>query len=107
EPIVRPHRFGELDNVLLAPHSIAHTHELFRDIGRAVCRGMLELARGRRPAGVLNPEVFDRPSFQAKWRRLRPGSRKRNRPSVRACSVSEGGSNPSLTLQARTEGRQG
>ena len=34
EPILQPHRFGRLDNVLLAPHSIGWTHELFRDIGR-------------------------------------------------------------------------
>lgn len=71
EPITAPHRFGTLDNVLLAPHSIAHTHELFRDIGRMACGGMLALSRGRRPeAGVLNPEVFERPSFRAKWQRL-------------------------------------
>ena len=35
EPVTQPHRFGELENVLLAPHSIAWTNELFRDIGRA------------------------------------------------------------------------
>lgn len=72
EPVTWPHRFGALDNVLLAPHSIAHTRELFRDIGRMACRAMHDLAVGRRPAGVLNPEVFERPGFQAKWRRLRP-----------------------------------
>ncbi len=74
EPVVEPHRFGALDNVLLAPHSIAWTNELFRDIGRAACRGMLDLSLGRRPRGVVNPEVFDRPGFQAKWRRLRCGN---------------------------------
>jgi phosphoglycerate dehydrogenase-like enzyme len=71
EPITWPHRFGELDNVLLAPHCIAWTDEIFRDIGRAVCQGMVDLAHGRRPRGVINPEVFDRPGFQAKWQRLR------------------------------------
>lgn len=71
EPVTRPHRFGALDNVLLAPHSIAWTDELFRDIGRAVCRGMLDLANGERPRGVVNPEVFERPGFRAKWARLR------------------------------------
>jgi phosphoglycerate dehydrogenase-like enzyme len=71
EPVVRPHRFGTLDNVLLAPHSIAWTDELFRDIGRCACRGMLDLSLGRRPRGVLNPEVFDRPGFRQKWERLR------------------------------------
>jgi phosphoglycerate dehydrogenase-like enzyme len=71
EPVVEPHRLGKLDNVLLAPHSIAWTDELFRDIGRASCQGMLDLSLGRRPGGVVNPEVFDRPGFQAKWQRLR------------------------------------
>jgi len=73
EPITSPHRFGQLDNVLLAPHAIAWTDELFRDIGRTVCRGMLDLAHGRRPRGVVNSEVFDRPGFREKWERLRAG----------------------------------
>ncbi len=71
EPFSRPHRFGQLENVLLAPHAIGLTHEIFRDIGTAACQGMIELAYGRKPArGVINPEVFDRPSFQAKWERI-------------------------------------
>jgi len=71
EPITEPHRFGEFDNVLLAPHAIAWTHELFRDNGIAVCQGMIDLAHGRRPKGVVNPEVLEHPGFQAKWQRLR------------------------------------
>ena len=71
EPVTRPHRFGELDNVLLAPHCIAWTAELFRDIGRAVCQGMLDLSLGKRPRGVVNPQVFERESFRQKWARLR------------------------------------
>src|SRR5213075_2395628 len=30
EPVTAPHRFADLENVLLAPHSIAWTNELFR-----------------------------------------------------------------------------
>jgi len=71
EPPKTPPRFAELDNVLLAPHSIAWTNELFRDIGRTACRSLSDLAHGRRPHGIVNPEVFDRPSFQDKWNRLR------------------------------------
>lgn len=71
EPLTSPPRWGQLDNVLLAPHSIAWTNELFRDIGRSACQGMIELAEGRRPRGVINPEVFERKSFQAKWDRLK------------------------------------
>jgi phosphoglycerate dehydrogenase-like enzyme/2-keto-3-deoxy-L-rhamnonate aldolase RhmA len=70
EPLAAPPRFADLDNVLLAPHCIAWTDELFRDIGRAVCRGMLDLAQGRVPDGVVNREVLERPGFQAKWKRL-------------------------------------
>lgn len=70
EPVVEPHPFGELDNVILAPHSIAWTEELFRDIGRTACQSMLDLSLGRRPQGVLNPTLFERDSFRAKWSRL-------------------------------------
>lgn len=71
EPVTQPHRCGELENVLLAPHSIAWTNELFRDIGRVGCQGMLDLSQHRRPPrGVLNPELFERASFQAKWDRI-------------------------------------
>jgi phosphoglycerate dehydrogenase-like enzyme len=70
EPVTSPSRFAGLDNVLLAPHSIAWTDELFRDIGRAACQVMLDLSLGKQPHGVLNPELFDRPSFEAKWKRL-------------------------------------
>ena len=69
EPVTSPHRFGELDNVLLAPHSIAWTDEMFRDIGRAACQVMADLSLGNRPRGVLNPAVFDQPTFQSKWKR--------------------------------------
>ncbi len=71
EPVTSPHRFGELDNVILAPHSIAWTDELFRDIGRAACQVMVDLSQGQRPHGVLNPEVFERPGFQSKWGRAK------------------------------------
>jgi phosphoglycerate dehydrogenase-like enzyme len=69
EPVTSPNRFAPLENVLLAPHSIAWTNELFRDIGRAACQVMVDLAQGKRPHGVLNPELFERPAFQEKWKR--------------------------------------
>ena len=71
EPITAPHRFAEFDNVLLAPHSIAWTDELFRDIGRTACQYMVDLSLGKRiERGVVNPEVFDRPGFREKWERV-------------------------------------
>ena len=38
EPIQAPPRWSALENVILAPHSIAWTNELFRDIGRCACQ---------------------------------------------------------------------
>ncbi|MDE2888191.1 MAG: dehydrogenase [Gemmatimonadota bacterium] len=73
EPVTEPQRFGRFDNVLLAPHSVAWTDELFRDIGLSACRSMVDLSLGTRPRGVVNPEVFQRRGFQAKWSRLRCG----------------------------------
>ncbi len=74
EPITAPHRFGELDNVLMAPHCIAWTEEMFREIGRAACGVMLDLSFGKRPRGVLNPEVFASPGFKTKWASHQTGS---------------------------------
>ena len=70
EPLTEPPAFAEFENVLLAPHCIAWSDELFRDIGRTVCRGMLDLAEGHVPKGVVNPDVLERPGFQAKWKRI-------------------------------------
>jgi phosphoglycerate dehydrogenase-like enzyme len=71
EPVSAEHptRLAELDNVLLAPHSIAWTHELFSEIGETACRGLVELSLGRIPRGIVNPEVLSRTGFQRKWSR--------------------------------------
>ena len=71
EPITSPHRFGELENVLLAPHCIGWTHELFRDAGRMASQAMVDLCSGKKPDGAVNSEVFERAGFQKKWERLR------------------------------------
>ena len=73
EPLTQPSRFSEFENVIQAPHAIAWTDEMFRDIGRAACQALVDLALGRRPRGVVNPQVLERPGFQQKWARLRIG----------------------------------
>jgi phosphoglycerate dehydrogenase-like enzyme len=69
EPLTRPHPLAEFDNVLLAPHCIAWTNELFGDIGRTVCQGLVDLACRKEPAGMVNLEVLQRPGFKKKWAR--------------------------------------
>lgn len=71
EPVLEPSRFRDLDNIILAPHSIAWTDELFTAMGRMCCQAMVDLSFGREPKGIINPEVLDRPGFQAKWDRLK------------------------------------
>lgn len=71
EPITEPSRFAQLEDVILASHNIAWTRELFRDIGAMASRSLIDLANGKRPKSVVNPEVFDRPSFQEKWELLK------------------------------------
>ena len=66
EPFPEGHPMASFENVILAPHAIAWTNELFRDIGRQTCAQVIELSRGRIPTGVINNAVLDRPGFQAK-----------------------------------------
>jgi phosphoglycerate dehydrogenase-like enzyme len=70
EPPSEPSRFGQFENVLLAPHSVAWTNEMFRDIGRTACQGMVDLSLKRTPHGIVNPEVLQQPGFQRKWARI-------------------------------------
>ena len=73
ELVTTPHRFGELENVILARHSIAWTDEMFRDIGRTACQSILNLSHGKRTHGIVNPELLERASFHKKWSRLTGG----------------------------------
>lgn len=60
EPAIQDHPFFTMDNVLLAPHCIAWTHELFREIGRMACTQVVQVAKGKIPDHVLNTEILDK-----------------------------------------------
>lgn len=61
----------ELDNVILAPHTLAWTEELMRDNSIEACENLLAVARGELPAAIVNREVIDRPGFKKKLARYR------------------------------------
>jgi len=67
EPTIQ-HPFFALDNVLLAPHAIAWTHELFQEISLMCCQQALALSKGNIPGGLINHEVRERPNFLEKLR---------------------------------------
>lgn len=55
-----------LDNVVLAPHSLGWTDQMFTEFGRLNAEAVLDVAAGRAPRNVVNKDVLDRPGFQAK-----------------------------------------
>lgn len=59
EPAVSDHPFFKMDNVLLAPHCIAWTHELFREMGRMACAQVAQIAQGKIPDHILNTSILD------------------------------------------------
>ncbi|NPV09545.1 MAG: dehydrogenase [Anaerolineae bacterium] len=60
----------KLNNVILAPHAIAWTTELTRDLTEEACQACLAVARGEVPEHVANPNVLDHPLFRAKLERF-------------------------------------
>ena len=65
EPALQ-HPFFALDNILLAPHAIAWTDELFQEISLMCCQQAMSLSKGNVPAGLINHEVRERPKFLEK-----------------------------------------
>lgn len=59
EPAVDHHPLFDLDNVILAPHCIAWTDELFSEIGRMACQQLVQIAEGKKPDHVVNTEILD------------------------------------------------
>ena len=61
----------KLDNVMLSPHTMAHTYELSVWMGNINSEQMLAAARGEAPGSVVNRAVLERAGFRAKLERWR------------------------------------
>ena len=75
EPLPVDDPLIKLDNVILTPHWMPATAEIWTATGRATAGGMLRAARGEVPDNVVNPEVLDRPGFQSKLLRFKENQR--------------------------------
>jgi phosphoglycerate dehydrogenase-like enzyme len=64
EPVDSADPLLALDNVVLAPHSIGLTDEIFRESGRSACRSVIDVAEGRAPRYVVNREVLAHPRLR-------------------------------------------
>jgi phosphoglycerate dehydrogenase-like enzyme len=70
EPLPSNDPLLALDNVILTPHWLASTSEVWQATGRAMVNGLFRVARGEVPDHVINREVLDRPGFRAKLGRF-------------------------------------
>lgn len=58
EPLPVGHPLLSLENVLLAPHAIGYTNELFRRCISSACERIIAVAEGRLPPNLQNPEAL-------------------------------------------------
>jgi D-3-phosphoglycerate dehydrogenase len=64
EPPEKDHPLKKLDNVILTPHTAGLTRESVLRMGLEAARSAIAVLKGRRPEGVVNPEVFDQPRWK-------------------------------------------
>jgi D-3-phosphoglycerate dehydrogenase len=66
EPPAADNPLFEMENVVLAPHSICWTDECFQAIGETAVRSLIAIKNGQQPAGLLDAAVWDHPRLRAK-----------------------------------------
>ncbi len=70
EPLPAGDPLLDLDNVILTPHWLPATTDVWKATGLAMATGMFRAAQGQVPDHVVNREVLQRPGFQAKLARF-------------------------------------
>jgi phosphoglycerate dehydrogenase-like enzyme len=68
EPTVASNPILKLDNVIVSPHALAWTDELFGNIARTAIGAILAVASGRRPEFLVNPDALSHARVKA-WLR--------------------------------------
>ena len=71
EPPPKNDPLFELDNVIVAPHALAWTKNIWHDNGIEACGHVLKVALGEVPDNVVNPDVLRRPAFLKKLERYK------------------------------------
>ena len=71
EPLPAADPLLSLPNVIGAPHSLGYTDELIRGCVEQACEALIDVASGRVPKELANPEVVDHPRFAEKLDRFR------------------------------------
>jgi phosphoglycerate dehydrogenase-like enzyme len=63
EPLPPHHPLHGAPNLLLSPHQASSSLETGERISQAAAQAIIDLMNGRRPAHVVNPEVFNSPTL--------------------------------------------
>ncbi len=58
EPIAPDNPLLAMENVIITPHALCWTDECFHDIAASALQSIVDVSLGRRPAHVVNPEVY-------------------------------------------------
>lgn len=66
EPSVAGDPLYELDNVILAPHSLCWTDQCFAGNGAADVKAVLDVMQGRVPTGVVNRDILEQEAWRQK-----------------------------------------
>lgn len=64
EPLEKESPLKELDNVILTPHTGALTRECVLQLALEAVQAAIAVLEGRRPQGMVNPEVLKQPRWQ-------------------------------------------
>jgi D-3-phosphoglycerate dehydrogenase len=64
EPLEKESPLKELNNVILTPHTAALTRECVLRLALEAVQATIAVLEGRRPEGMVNPEVLKQPRWQ-------------------------------------------
>jgi len=70
EPIPADDELLRLPNVVVAPHALGYTDEMFHGCVRSACAAIAAVVEGRVPEHLANPAVLDSGAFREKLGRL-------------------------------------
>lgn len=66
EPLPADSPLRTVPNLLLSPHQSSYARETGERVSLAAAQGIVDLANGKKPGNVLNPEVFDDANLRAR-----------------------------------------
>ena len=70
EPTPSDNPLLKMDNVIVSPHALAWTDEMFLNQWTQILSQISQIIRGEMPEALVNKEVWEKPDFQARLRRF-------------------------------------